>query len=111
MKAKVTVEFRGRRDGAPQVETIGVGEIISGDLANVAVAEKWAEEIDEGTEKRRDAKKAKAAQSVGDAEVAVADAKAALAAAAADKKTAAEAAVAAAEKALADARTALAKFD
>lgn len=47
MKAKVTEEFRGRRDDAPQVELIKVGEIVEGELAKVAVDQKWAAEIDE----------------------------------------------------------------
>lgn len=45
MKAKVTKEFPGLVDGAAVVRTIKEGEIISGELAKVAVREKWAEEI------------------------------------------------------------------
>jgi hypothetical protein len=45
MKAKVTCEFKGRPDEASQVRTIKKGETITGDLARVAVEEKWATEI------------------------------------------------------------------
>lgn len=45
MKAKVSKEFPGLPDGAAQVRMIKVGEVISGDLARVAVAESWATEF------------------------------------------------------------------
>lgn len=44
MQAKVTKEFAGRPDDEAMSRTIKVGEIITGDLAAVAVREKWAEE-------------------------------------------------------------------
>lgn len=44
MQAKVTTEFAGRPDDEALSRTIKVGEIINGDLAAVAVREKWAEE-------------------------------------------------------------------
>ena len=42
MKATVIKEFQGRPDGEAMTRTIKVGEILDGDLAAVAVAEKWA---------------------------------------------------------------------
>jgi hypothetical protein len=45
MKAKVTKEFAGRPDGEALSRAVQVGEVISGDLAAVAVSEKWAEEV------------------------------------------------------------------
>jgi len=51
MRAKVTKEFKGRRDHESVTRTIAVGEEIDGDLAKVAVREKWAEEIREKADK------------------------------------------------------------
>lgn len=45
MRAKVTTEFPGRPDREVKTRTIKVGEIIDGELAEVAVREKWAEEV------------------------------------------------------------------
>lgn len=45
MAAKVTKEFPGVRDGETQVTVIKVGEIIHGELARVALEQKWAEEV------------------------------------------------------------------
>jgi hypothetical protein len=45
MKAKVTKEFAGRPDGEALSRTVKVGEVIVGDLAAVAVREKWADEV------------------------------------------------------------------
>lgn len=45
MKAKVTTEFNGRPDGDALARAIKVGETITGNLAAVAVRERWAEEI------------------------------------------------------------------
>lgn len=45
MQAKVTKEFAGRPDSEALSRTIKVGEIITGDLATVAVREKWAEPV------------------------------------------------------------------
>ena len=45
MQAKVTTEFAGRPDGEALSRTVKVGEIITGDLAAVAIREKWAEEV------------------------------------------------------------------
>jgi hypothetical protein len=42
MEAVVTKEFPGRPDSEMHVRTIKVGETITGDLARVAVDEKWA---------------------------------------------------------------------
>jgi len=47
MKAKVIKEFPGRPDHEALTRTIEVGETVEGDLAAVAVREKWAEEIEE----------------------------------------------------------------
>lgn len=49
MRAKVTKEFVGRPDTEPSARTIHVGEEIDGDLAAVAVSEKWASAIVEKT--------------------------------------------------------------
>lgn len=48
MKAKVIKAFPGVADGTVATRQINVGEVISGELAAVAVREKWAEEIVEG---------------------------------------------------------------
>lgn len=45
MKAKVTTPFPGRPDGEGDVRELPEGEIITGDLAAVAVREGWAEEV------------------------------------------------------------------
>lgn len=45
MKAKVTTAFPGRPDNEIRTRTIAEGEIIEGDLAEVAVREKWATEV------------------------------------------------------------------
>lgn len=45
MKAKVKVAFDGCIDGNPVPRKIEVGEEIQGDLARVAVEQKWAVEI------------------------------------------------------------------
>ncbi|MBA5779491.1 hypothetical protein H2509_20365 [Stappia sp. F7233] len=42
MKAEVTAEFMGAADHDPKTRKFVVGEIVSGDLASVAVAEGWA---------------------------------------------------------------------
>jgi hypothetical protein len=42
MFAKVTKEFQGRPDSEPLARTIAEGEIVSGDLAKVAIAQKCA---------------------------------------------------------------------
>lgn len=47
MKAKVTKSFAGVDDGTVLPRQINVGEVISGELAAVAVREKWAEEVKE----------------------------------------------------------------
>lgn len=47
MKAEVTKEFPGRPDGEALSRTIAVGEILTGDLAEVAVREKLAKEVKE----------------------------------------------------------------
>lgn len=45
MFAKVTTEFPGKPDNEVLSRAIAVGETISGSLAAVAVANKWAEEV------------------------------------------------------------------
>lgn len=45
MHAKVTTEFTGRPDEEPVSRMIAVGEVIRGDLAKVAVENKWAKEV------------------------------------------------------------------
>jgi len=45
MHAKVLKEFPGCADDNPITRMIKEGEIISGDLAKVAVGEGWAEEV------------------------------------------------------------------
>ena len=55
MKAKVIKEFPGLADGTTVVRTFAEGEIISGELANVAVREKWAEEVSDKQAAKADA--------------------------------------------------------
>lgn len=45
MKVMVTKEFPGRPDAEANVRPIRVGEIVGGELAKVALAEKWGEEV------------------------------------------------------------------
>lgn len=45
MHAKVIVAFQGRIDSEVMPRQIEVGELIHGDLAAVAVREKWAKEV------------------------------------------------------------------
>ncbi len=45
MRAKVTKEFKGAADHDPKTRMFSIGEVIEGDLAAVAVREKWATEI------------------------------------------------------------------
>lgn len=47
MKAKVVKAFPGRPDNEIRTRTIEEGEVISGDLAQVAVREEWAEVVEE----------------------------------------------------------------
>lgn len=57
MKATVTTETNARPDGEPLPRAVKVGEVIEGDLAAVAVRDKWAEEIaDEDTPAKAPAK-------------------------------------------------------
>ena len=42
MKAIVETAFPGRPDNEVVTRTIGVGEVIEGELASVAIREKWA---------------------------------------------------------------------
>lgn len=46
MQVKVTKAFPGRIDHEPLPRQIAVGEIITGELAEVALREKWAEPIE-----------------------------------------------------------------
>lgn len=45
MKARVKTGFRGCRDGSSRVETFVKGDVVEGDLARVAIDEKWATEV------------------------------------------------------------------
>jgi hypothetical protein len=45
MRAYVTEDFPGRPDDEPQVRTIKKEEVISGDLAEIAVREGYAKEM------------------------------------------------------------------
>jgi hypothetical protein len=45
MRAKVTTEFPGRPDAESLPRQILVGEVVTGDLARLAVEQKWAEEL------------------------------------------------------------------
>jgi hypothetical protein len=47
MKAITTVEFKGVPDNEVQAKTFKVDDPVSGDLAVVAVREKWATEVKE----------------------------------------------------------------
>ncbi len=58
MKAKVTKAFPGRPDDGAHTKNFVVGDIVEGDLARVAVANKWAEPV-------RDASKDDAKMAVG----------------------------------------------
>lgn len=44
-KAKVTKEFDGKPDDEIVSRTIAVGEVIDGDLAKVAIEQKWASPV------------------------------------------------------------------
>lgn len=44
MRVKVTTAFAGRPDHEPLSRQIEVGEVIEGELAQVALQEKWGEE-------------------------------------------------------------------
>jgi hypothetical protein len=57
MQAKVLKAFPGRPDAEIMTRTIEVGETIDGDLAAVAVREKWAEEIKIKAEKNAETEK------------------------------------------------------
>lgn len=50
MRAKVTTEFSGRPDNEALSRRIAAGEIITGDLAQVAVDNKWAKEVGDENE-------------------------------------------------------------
>lgn len=54
MHAKVTVEFPGRPDDEVVSRLIQVGEVIRGDLARVAVVNKWAREVPPNTKSDSD---------------------------------------------------------
>lgn len=45
MQAKVTAPFDGARDGEMYPRHFNVGDVVDGNLAEVAVREKWAEEL------------------------------------------------------------------
>ncbi|WP_353641327.1 hypothetical protein [Mesorhizobium sp. WSM2239] len=54
MKAKVTKSFPGRPDREILSRIIEVGEVIEGDLAAVAVREKWATRVKDVKEEKQD---------------------------------------------------------
>lgn len=54
MKVKVTKAFDGVENGALHPRTYAVGEVISGRLAEVALAEKWGEEVKADEQKPAD---------------------------------------------------------
>ncbi len=45
LRARVIRPFRGVRDGRPYPERLALGEIITGDLARVALENAWAEPL------------------------------------------------------------------
>ena len=47
MKAKVTKAFPGLPDGAVKVVNFEVGDVVTGDLARVAVENGWAKVVSE----------------------------------------------------------------
>lgn len=55
MKAKVTKEFAGRPDGEVLTRTLTEGEIIEGDLAEVAIGLGWAKPAEEASAKETNA--------------------------------------------------------
>jgi hypothetical protein len=61
--AKVTKSFPGRLDEETKVRQIEVGEVVSGDLADVAVREGWAEAVEPDEADQPDTDKRSAAPS------------------------------------------------
>lgn len=57
MKAKVTKAFPGRPDHEAATRTIHQNEVIEGELAEVAVAQKWAKKVPDNTKVTRPRKK------------------------------------------------------
>lgn len=45
MQAKVTKGFKGKPDNEATARDIAVGETVEGELARVAIANKWAEDV------------------------------------------------------------------
>jgi hypothetical protein len=58
MKAKVVKAFPGRPDNEVMTRTVEVGEIIDGELAAVAMREKWAQPYRDPAETEAEKKKA-----------------------------------------------------
>lgn len=111
MKAKVTTAFPGRRDNSGESETFAVGATIEGDLARVAIDNKWAEELDDETGAGSiDEKRQKAQAAVDAAQAAFDAAKTALDAADEAGKPDAQKKHDEAEKALKSAQAKLAKL-
>lgn len=119
MQAKVITSFSGKPDDEILARTIVVDEIITGDLAAVAVGLGWASDIDapKGKKARQaaidpdlDVKRAAAQQAVDAATKALATAQAAEQAADEASKVDAAKAVSDAQTALDDATTTLAKL-
>lgn len=106
MKAKVIKPFRGRRDGSGVVEHFQKGDLIDGDLAVVAVREKWAAEFSEAKE----AKIIAATDALAAARQKHSDLVSAIESASADKKAEAEAAASAAKGEVDEAQAALDKL-
>lgn len=48
MRATVTVPFNGKKDKEHYPTRFAKGDVIDGELAEVAVKEKWAEPVKEG---------------------------------------------------------------
>lgn len=119
MQAKVTTSFSGKPDDEILARTIAVDEVITGDLAIVAVNLGWASDLDAPKAKKArqaavdpdlDAKRAAAQQAIDAATAALAAAQAAAEVADEASKAEAAKAVAEAQAALDDATTALAKL-
>jgi hypothetical protein len=91
VKAIVTKEFRGRRDDKTTLEDFKPGDEIEGDLAEIAVRDKLAEDADEKATKAKAAALKKAKERLATVTDAVAKAQAAFDGAADKDKEAAEA--------------------
>lgn len=68
MYAKVTKAFPGRPDNEAKTRTIAEGEVIEGELAEVALKERWAKPHDPDAEAAPAGKKGKKDKSEGEGE-------------------------------------------